>query len=617
MEMKENENGKRRVVRQRDPKKSEKNLRARRKERKSRILPSILVSVAIPFVLGIVAPFEIYCGNIDEFRFSLGDFMPMCILLSVACATVLFAILWFIPKKIFGAVLAVLTAIAFMFFVQGTFLNQGIDSLKGDDVGAGDADPSTVTVNTVVWCVIIVAAVTAAIIAEKKKKTDLIKIGCIILCVTVLGTQLVSFLTLSLTTEDVFLPLNERGISGATESEGDGENKAYCMTRKNLSVISKNKNVFIFCVDRFDDRYAAETMEKYPELFDSFRGFTYFNDNTSLYGHTYPAVPYMLTRKELGITEHRTDYLDSTWTNAQTLKELKKQNYSVNIYTDSYYCYNDARAMASSVDNVIPAASNFYEVTNHFMLSWGMLRMSFYRCLPMIMKDLAGSLDSNTCNRYVNFDADYPEYTDDMKDIFTTVTADDFSAVEENVFTFLHFTGCHSVPYDENWEATDPEEALDITISVKNSFKIIGRYLDEMKRAGVYDDATIIITGDHAAAISDVKNIEDTYVKTRVTALFVKPAGAPDEPMKYSSAQVSQENLWATIVKSAGIETDADYGRSVFEVPEGEEATRRYIWHKSAAGGYIEVLYEIVGSARDPQNWHLVSETDMKKSLYN
>ena len=57
-----------------------------------------------------------------------------------------------------------------------------------------------------------------------------------------------------------------------------------------------------------------------------------------------------------------------------------------------------------------------------------------------------------------------------------------------------------------------------------------------MKRLGVYDDATVVITGDHPWAVDD--HVEPT--QPRPTALFVKEAGAAEKPLRVSTAQVSQ-----------------------------------------------------------------------------
>ena len=45
---------------------------------KQKLLPSILLSLAIPLTVCLFGPFDIYLGNMAEFRYSLTDFLPLC-----------------------------------------------------------------------------------------------------------------------------------------------------------------------------------------------------------------------------------------------------------------------------------------------------------------------------------------------------------------------------------------------------------------------------------------------------------------------------------------------------------------------------------------------------------
>ena len=143
-----------------------------------------------------------------------------------------------------------------------------------------------------------------------------------------------------------------------------------------------------------------------------------------------------------------------------------------------------------------------------------------------------------------------------------------------------------------------------------------------MKEWGVYDDATIIITGDHGSAISDTKMLDGI----RTTALFVKQSGSASGDVKRSSAQVCQDNLWATIFRSEGIKTKKDYGKSVFDIKEGDDQLRIYLWHMSVtekddeAGTekkyFIEFEYKIMGSALDFENWVIARQTQYDRTMY-
>ena len=126
-------------------------------------------------------------------------------------------------------------------------------------------------------------------------------------------------------------------------------------------------------------------------------------------------------------------------------------------------------------------------------------------------------------------------------------------------------------------------------------------YIKELKALGLYENATIIITGDHARAMDDTVDVEDA----RVTALFVKERGSYGAPLRTSSAPVCQENLRASIVKSAGLNTEFDYGKSFLEIGEDEEIVRKYHFEKSNGDKDEIVKYHVVGDAKDFSNWTL------------
>ena len=141
---------------------------------------------------------------------------------------------------------------------------------------------------------------------------------------------------------------------------------------------------------------------------------------------------------------------------------------------------------------------------------------------------------------------------------------------------------------------------------------MIFAYLDEMRRLGVYEDSTIIITGDHPSARDD----GEIPTQPRLTSLFVKPAGRSEEPLEYSHAQVSQENLIATIVKSAGIRTTHDYGKSYFDIGEDETPTRHHKFELYDDGDTRIVDFAVTGKGSDFSNWKIVSDVNIG-SLYN
>ena len=66
---------------------------------KKRIIPTLLFSAVLPFIVCVCIPFEIFANNIEQFVFAVKDFMPLAILVSIVATAILFFILLYLPEK--------------------------------------------------------------------------------------------------------------------------------------------------------------------------------------------------------------------------------------------------------------------------------------------------------------------------------------------------------------------------------------------------------------------------------------------------------------------------------------------------------------------------------------
>lgn len=564
-------------------------------EHKRRILPVLLASVGIPLIICFEAPFEIYGNNLEEFLFSLSDFFPFCILFGVLTALVLAAILFFLPQKVYRFVYPVLVVTAFMLFLQGIYLNLGLGSLPGDNIGVQKASAGAVAVNTLIWVLAEGAAIACAFI----KKKDIVSLVCILLSVVVLGTQIVNTIFVALSNDNIAVPRLER------ISSSDTEKIQRVMTNKGLTTLGSSRNVIVFLIDRFDELYAEKAYAETPQVYDELTGFTWFQDNIAMFGHTYPSVAWMLTNHTYSCESDRVSYLNEAFRGDTPLKRLNDSGYRINLYTAPYYAFTNEIYLPKYIDNLeIDENPMPVPADKKAELAWNMIQMAFYRCLPFVMKGVVGNI-SSAANALITLESSENAYSLDLKNTYNAVTANDFTFAGDKMFSFIHVEGCHSVAYNEKWEQPTGKETSDYAIPVRTSFMIINRCLQEMKRLGVYEDATIIITGDHGNPVSDSRKLEGA----RRTALFVKPSGNEDSPLRLSRAQVSHEELWGTIFRSEKIDVGSEYGCSVFDVSENEERVRRYRWHTYMSGSLDEYIYEIKGDSSQFRNW---SETGHK-----
>ena len=572
---------------------------------KNKLFTSLLLALTAPLTVCLFGPLETYCGNIDEFTFALGDFFPYVILIALGISALIFGLLMLLDGRAFDIASAIVLALAVLTFAQKYYLNLGVNALAGDGVGTVEVSVLAVVLNAAIWVAVLAVAIVAAVLLEKQNKARFF-VSCALILMAVLVTQTIGCIAVA---SDLDL-----SSQGTASSENQGTREPSMLTYENLNELSENNNVVFFLIDRFDVRYFENLQKKEPEFFEKLDGFTFFNDYTSLYCRTYPAVSSILTGKENDFESSRLNYFKEIYTDGGHLRELYNAGYNVNVYTEKYYVYDDAYYMSDYVGNI--SGVKGYEIDSNIALSGDMLRLSLSSCLPFFAKDVVGYMSTPDFNSHAVYEADEPVYDADMKNVYNYITGNDFVTVEgDGQFSFIHIYGCHTpIKYNLNWEEANDKEKNDTTMALKQSLTIIYEYISEMKRLGVYDDATIVITGDHPAALSDTKLIGEASKSdngTRVTAMLFKRAGESGTALATSTAQISQDELWATIYESEGL-TSLKKGESFFDIPEGVDRERRYLFQLSVTNEDKSradeiVTYKIVGTARDRDNWSIES----------
>ncbi len=654
---------------------------------KEKILPVIMLSLIAPFMVCFFGPFEIFGNNIDQFKFALGDFWLLCVLLAAGIAVVIGTVLMLLRGRAFDVAYGLIFGISLMLFLQGNFLSMGMTSLQGDgndEVGLGIGK---IIINTAIWVLIVGGSIAAMLLLNKYR--DTVRLISIVVLVAVLGSSLISFATISLTTDvftgkdtdssqneqetddgkDGYLIVEEWVISNAAfhvyatpEEKDDNGNfiktlesgkrfvrvgidpesgwskiivdgeVCYALSKyfapqtealgervltvQNLDTLAKEQNVIVFIVDRFDYAYYEDAAKNYPEIFAELEGFTYFDDYITLYPRTFPGALHVLTGVETDFSLSHDDYMTYAYQNSEHLMAIKQAGFDINIYTDDYYCYDNAAVMGAYADNVSAPVS--YRIEQKTSLTKDMLRLSLYRYLPFCAQGTVGNISTPTFDKYVVYDMPHDIYSTDMSKVYNILTKDELTLRESNKgYSFIHIDGCHkSTVYDSDFNELPENDPLAWSTEnvMRQSFKVISRYLAEMKRLGVYEDATIIITGDHASIRSDSKVPDDAYV----TALFVKPAGQSKGEIKKNYAQLDVDNVLATIKEAAGIATDEP---TVFEVPEGQDQVRYLMFQRfpnsdKGETAWEYITYEIKGNGKDFSNWKIISRESGKDSIY-
>ncbi len=558
---------------------------------KSHIIISLLASFAFSFSFFIVGPLGFYFSESNRGFFENNNLyahmvVPAMVITAVIFFVILGAILLLATGKVHTVMVSVIAWLLVCGYLQVLFFNGWTNGLIGDGNETGTM-PGAGIPNLIVWLLLGVLIICAPLLTKGKLKKvgGIAKMVVVYLLVLVLAMQGAGLL--------------ETILNAPEETSG----KAYLST-KNMFNISKKDNIIVFIVDRFDISYYNELKAFDPNFFADFDGFTSYTDNISLYARTYPAVTSILTGVENDFSATRTEYLKKAYSESTFLKDISDAGYDVNLYTENFYVYDNADDIGDFVDNKA-TANEAVKLTNPMGLVSAMISYSVYNFGPDITKYAVG-ISTNSFVGLAAQEGAAELYSHDDAAFYSAFKeAGGLTAKGDKNFSFIHLRGCHS-PFNLNENVEDVGDGNATSLQQSRAiFKIIKEYVAELKAKGVYEDATIIITGDHASALYDTKDVPSP----RITSLMVKEKGKSGTPMVESKAPVCQANFMPTVIKSAGIDTDVDYGRAYSEIGEDEVLTRKYLFELSVKENEQNkdqiVEYEITGPASDFANWQI------------
>lgn len=527
------------------------------------------------------SPLEIYMGNYISFRFALGEIWWLLLGTALAVAVVVSLLEALLPWRLN----LILTALAFAgglcCYIQSAFLNGHMGSLTGEE----DVYSAGLRLgNLAVWGGIVLVMGVLLVVFFCLKKTAVLKKGIIFLSVALTAMQLTAFVTSALSL--------------------DAQPKDMYLSDKGQFALAKGKNTLVFIIDSLDQSMMGEAMGLYPDMLDGLEGFTYFPNATSTHSRTFPSIPYLLTGEMAYGDVPYTDYINSAFEKSEFLPSLKARGYDIGLYTDVPYIGVSADAYVS---NYVSSGDEELSVKN---LLKQMGKISLYRNAPYAIKSRF-KYDNAQVNAQVVPVEDVCIASDDVRFFEklqrggVVVTTD-----YDNAFRFYHFFGPHDgCSIDANGQYSTE---MDFNAAIRGNFRIIQEYVADMKAAGIYEDATIIITADHGYSWPRGTAEDPLKVACPMNpVLLVKPAGAAAEPVKTSLAPVAHADLFATIAQAAGVDTAPYGGKTVFDFAEGEARQRYYYNHAfyhDVDGEVAMREYLIDGDARDYDNWSLTGK---------
>ncbi|MBR5230747.1 MAG: peptidoglycan-binding protein [Clostridia bacterium] len=294
----------------------------------------------------------------------------------------------------------------------------------------------------------------------------------------------------------------------------------YELDGEKLFSLSESGNVVVFVLDFFANNYMKSLLRAYPKAMDPFKDFTYYTNCDPRYIGTYPSITHMLTGVDFD-----PDMLVAQWFE---------------------YAWQQ------------PSANHLYDSIHQLGYKF---HYYYYSAISNGMKaEAVGKVDNLIDLTQPGHKTPKPIYSYD--NFLTQLEARGLTAdkTEDKYIQMIHLRGAHA-PYTVDANGRYKEDASREE-TIAGYLKMVKVYMDEMKRLGLYDDATIIITADHGDKNG---NMQVVY--------FIKQPGETHDKMVENAAPISHDDFPGTLLALIGGDY-SKYGTSIFDWKKGDKRQR-------------------------------------------
>ena len=522
-----------------------------RRNLKYAFFPSLLLC----FMYIVWGPMEVYMGNAATFRFGYFDILLPMLALTAACTLAIMLVISFFPRKLFRLAVSSLFALSLCSYIQNLFLNLNLGLLEGEEIPWADYAEHGKK-NLLLWIGMFIAFTGGLVLLRKRTRRWARRLSAALLAVLVLT---MGIFTVQYLQSDVY--------------KDDG--KVYLLDGSEQYHVSAEGNVILFLLDYFSNDYIDATLEKFPDILEPFHDFTYYDNCDPTYIGTFPSLVHMLTGAPFDTTVPIETWFKNAWGSESAryfYRAMRDQGYAKFNFFDTNTDYFGLKYAQDYVSNLRVLEGDVYTMNTKTMVKT-MLKLSLYRHLPHMFKQrfyMASKVFNTTVT--VDRSAVAPCYNGTS---FNWVLREGLTPVsgEGKYFIVQFLRGTHP-PYEiDHYINQNPDATLEEAAA--GYLKIVANYLDALKAAGVYDDATIILTSDHG----DKEN-------SMQVLYFIKEPNVHREEMATSSAPISHNDMLGTLMHAMGGEYP--YGESIYDFSEGDARER------TVMRNYIDTSYPYV-----------------------
>ena len=497
---------------------------------------------------------EVFTGNAANFRFTFFEaFLPL-LAVTLAATAMLTSLVALFKRRALTFVLALILALDICSYVQNLFLNLNLGLLNGDVIDWSQYTAHGMR-NLAIWGGIFVTVVTALMLIKKHARRVIRAVSALLLAVQVITLGVVS-------------------VQHLTSEAHTARDNTYVLTGDQQFQVSAEGNVILFLLDYFSNDYIDAAAKQYPDILEPLHDFTYYDNCDPVYIGTFPSVVHFLTGNPFDNTVAIDEWFRQSW-GGETAKTfystLFDSGYKFNFF-DSSNDYFGIQYAQPYVNNLAVLEHDKYTIRYNRLIP-SLLGLSAYRHVPHMLKPY---LEPSSLDFYMAVPLSSEEVTTcyNRNAFYNILASRGLTTVKDDGKYFIveFLNGTHP-PYhlDEN---ANYDSSATLEQTAAGYLKIVATYLQKLKDAGVYDDATIILTSDHG----DKEN-------SMQVLYFIKEAGVRRKQMAVSSAPISHNEMLGTILKNIGANTDLP---TIYDFKDGEKRER------TVMRNYIDTRYPYV-----------------------
>lgn len=536
--------------------------------------PALLLAITF----GICGPIQLYLMNITELWFSVFDIVWICILMGVILFGITTGVGLLLPDRLCKLYSALLFGISLGLFLQGNFVTTDYGVLDGRTIDWSQYGVTAV-LNTAMW----VGCIAVPLLVQVFKPAIAEKI------IPILSICIVAMQVLTV------------GILAATTNYASRNTGGY-LSDRGLYDVSSDSNVIVFILDTFDQEYFREILETDPDFLEPLDGFTYFDNVTGMYPTTKGALPYILTGQIYENEQPYAEYVAEAYQNTSYYDDLTQAGYEVGLYSSPIF------VPPTASDDVVNYEQAELGVSSYGGLAGTLYKFVAFRYFPHMLKEnfwfYSGEFDQ--WQQASGRDPSVGVYSEKNIEFYQGLQSQGLNLVtDRNIYHLIHLFGVHP-PYTLNENVEEVEDgSANYRMTAMGVLNIVYEYIRQMKELEIYENATIVLMADHGAtAEGRISN----------PLLLIKQPQATG-PIAINEAPVCQGDYMATIMENLGLNQNDKYGRSAFDIQEGESRERHYYyytWDGNWDTQYLPsmVEYSIDADSNDETSYHRITKEE-------